>query len=70
MKPALSTRQAQVAEMVAAGMTYKQIATATGMSVKTVQTHAHIAASKIPGNDYPRYKLMLWFMPPLHEIPK
>lgn len=62
MKPALSTRQAQVAEMVAEGKTYKQIAADTGMALKTVEMHAYIAASKIPGTDYPRFKLMLWVL--------
>lgn len=61
MKPALSVRQAQVAELVARGKPDKVIAVETGLSVKTVQAHIQTAASKIPGKTTPRHRLTLWF---------
>lgn len=69
-KPQLSTRQAQVAELVARGLPDKQIAARTGLAVKTVQVHVQVAASKIPGNTTPRHKLTLWFFGLSDDPPK
>jgi len=60
MKPALSTRQAQVAECVARGLPDKIIARETKLAIDTVRVHIKAAAAKIPGNSSPRHKLMLW----------
>ena len=62
MKPALSTRQAEIAALVARGHPVKIIAQETGLAVKTVQQHIYQAAAKIPGNTSPRHKLTLWFL--------
>lgn len=61
MKPQLSTRQAQVAELVARGVPIKSIAAQTGLSYETVRVHVKAAAAKIPGDSTPRHKLTLWF---------
>jgi DNA-binding NarL/FixJ family response regulator len=61
VKPVLSTRQAEVAALVARGHPDKIIARETGLSIKTVQVHIQNAAAKIPGATSPRHKLVLWF---------
>lgn len=61
MKPTLSTRQAEIAALVARGHPDKIIAAETGLSIKTVQAHIQAAVAKIPGNTSPRHKLVLWF---------
>lgn len=67
----LSTRQAEVARLVARGFSYKEIASETGMALKTVETHAYIAASKLTDyRGYPRHKLTLWFLSVSDEVPK
>lgn len=60
-RPELSTRQAQVAELVARGLPDKRIAAELGLSIKTVQVHVQNAAHKVPGQSPPRHKLILWF---------
>lgn len=61
MKPVLSTRQTEIAELVARGKPDKVIADKTGLSIKTVQAHVQAAAAKIPGHTTPRHRLTLWF---------
>jgi DNA-binding NarL/FixJ family response regulator len=61
VKPVLSTRQAQVAELVARGLPVKLIARDTGLAIETVRVHVKAAAAKIPGDAPPRHKLTLWF---------
>lgn len=62
MKIKLSQRQAEIAEYVAQGMTYKEIAATTGLAVKTVEAHVYIAASRLSGRGYPQHKLTLWVL--------
>ncbi len=67
MKPdILSTRQAQVTELVARGLPNKMIAAQTGLSVRTVEDYIQAAAAKICRegsclNRKPRERLTLWF---------
>lgn len=61
MKPALSTRQAEIAELVARGLPNKVIAARKGIAIETVKVHVKEAAAKIPGDSPPRHKLTLWF---------
>ncbi len=61
MKPVLSARQAQVAELVARGLPDKRIAAEMGLSIETVRVHVQAAAAKVPGDTPPRHKLLLWF---------
>lgn len=61
-KPALSTRQAQVAELVARGFPTKKIAAKLAISVRTVENHIREAASHIPGHATPRHRLTLFFL--------
>lgn len=67
MKPALSTRQAQVAELVARGLPDKVIAAQTGLSIRTVQEHIYEASRKIPGPTSRRHRLTLWFFGVIEE---
>jgi FixJ family two-component response regulator len=60
-RPALSTRQAQVAELVARGHPDKVIAQRIGLSVYTVREYVKEAAARIPGEGWPRQRLTLWF---------
>ena len=62
MKPALSVRQAQVAELVAKGLPTKQIAVSLKLSVRTVENHIREAAARIPGPANPRHRLTLFFL--------
>ena len=66
MKPQLSSRQAQVAELVARGLPDKVIAFRTGLSIETVRVHIQKAGEKVPlsiPTDLPRRRrLMLWFL--------
>lgn len=66
-KPALSTRQAQVAEYVARGLPNKVIAAKTELDIETVRVHIKAAAAKIPGPRKPREKLTLWFFGVLED---
>lgn len=58
----LTPRQKQIAELVAAGLTTKQIARVVRISPRTVEAHVREAAEQIPGDSYPRHKLTLWFL--------
>lgn len=60
-KVPLSTRQAQVAELVARGFPNKTIAGNLGLSVRTVEEHIRLAADKVSGDGYPKRRLLLWF---------
>lgn len=57
----LSRRQAEVAGLVAKGLSDKAIAHRLGLSVLTVRTYARDAAKRIPGEGQPRNRLLLWF---------
>lgn len=69
MKTELSTRQAQVAELVARGLPDKCIAVETGLSVATVRAHIENAAAKLPGFTTRRHRLTLWFFE-IHQKPE
>lgn len=58
----LTTRQAQVVERVARGLSYKVIAAELGISVRTVHAHVEHAAARIPGDSTPRHRLTLFFL--------
>lgn len=60
MKP-LSTRQAEVASLVAKGLSNKAIAHDLGLSVLTVQSYVRDGAKRCPGEGQPRSRLLLWF---------
>lgn len=57
----LTNRQRQVAELVARGLSDKQIARSTGISVDTVKWHLREAASRIPVDGPRRHRCYVWF---------
>lgn len=57
----LTRRQAEICTLVARGLSDKQIARKTGLSVKTVEAHVRDAGRRIPCDGRPRYKCMVWF---------
>lgn len=57
----LTQRQAEIAERVARGLTNKEIAQDIGVSIETVRVHIREAAARLPGKDWPRHRLTLWF---------
>lgn len=57
----LTPRQAEVAGLVARGLSTKAIAQETGLAVPTVKEYIKQAAGRIPGDTPPRHKLILWF---------
>lgn len=57
----LTPRQAQIAELVASGKSYKAVARETGISVYTVRDHVVQAASRIPVEGPPKHRLTVWF---------
>jgi DNA-binding NarL/FixJ family response regulator len=58
----LSTRQAQVVELVARGKPDKVIAAELQISIDTVRFHIKSAAARIPGDSSPRHRLTLFFL--------
>ena len=60
MKP-LSVRQAQIIEQVAHGLSNKRIANDLGLSIRTVEEHIRVAASRLPGDGSTRHRIFLWF---------
>lgn len=59
MEP-LTPREAEIARLVARGRSYKNIATALGISIDTVKSHVRNAASRIPGRAPAKIKLVLF----------
>lgn len=57
----LTPRQREVAALYADGKSYKQIARETGLSCNTVRNHLSNAAERIPGDQTPRRKMVLFF---------
>lgn len=57
----LTPRQSEIAVLVAKGLSDKAIARATGLSRRTVEDHVSEAASRLPGNGRPRFKLICFF---------
>lgn len=57
----LTPRQREIAQLVARGLTNKEIAKVTGLSRRTVEDHIAEAANRIPGDTKPRHKLIVWF---------
>lgn len=57
----LSRRQAEVAALVAKGLSDKAIARDLGLSVMTVKTYIRDGARRIPGEAAARNRLLLWF---------
>lgn len=56
----LTTREIQVARLVAAGLSYRRIATELRISVPTVQTHVQNAAQKLGGSGSPKVRLIVF----------
>ena len=57
----LTPRQAEIAGLVARGMSTKAIASEAGISERTAEVHIQQAAQRIGGDTPPRHRLMLWF---------
>lgn len=58
----LSKRQREVAERVAKGFSNKRIALDLGLSIRTVEEHLRLAASRLPRDGRPqRERILLWF---------
>lgn len=58
----LTRRQAEIAALVARGLSDKAIAREASISPLTVRRHIHAAAERIPGAGKPRHRLTLWFL--------
>ncbi len=58
----LTPRQREVGRLVAEGLTSKQIARATGLSVRTVDDHITDAARRLPGHGRARHKVTVFFL--------
>jgi DNA-binding CsgD family transcriptional regulator len=58
--PQLSRREREIAQLMAEGMSYSQIAGVIGWTPDSVRVTAHRAACKIPGRGTPYLKLILW----------
>lgn len=63
----LTPRQAQVADMVARGLSNKDIAKRLGVKTETVNDHVSGAAGRLPGAAKPRHKLTVWILNLLHD---
>ena len=57
----LTARQAEVARCVARGLTTREIAVELGIAPRTVEAHIADAASRIPCQGAPRYRITIWF---------
>lgn len=60
MKP--TRRQAQIAAMVAHGLSDKAIGLRLNISPKTVQNHIQSVSKHMPGEGSPRHRLTVWFI--------
>lgn len=58
----LTPRQRQIAELVAQGMTNKAISQHTGLALPTVKEYVSTAASRLPGDGRPRFKLIVFVL--------
>jgi DNA-binding NarL/FixJ family response regulator len=58
----LTPRQAEIAQLVAQGMSYKAVAREVGVSVFTVRNHVMEAASRIPFDGKPRHRITVWVL--------
>lgn len=59
----LSRRQAEVAALVARGLSDKAIAHELGLNVLTVRTYVRDGAKRLPGaSGAARSRLLLWFL--------
>jgi DNA-binding CsgD family transcriptional regulator len=56
----LTPREIDVARLVAEGLSYAEIGMTLGISPRTVETHVHRAASKLPGASQPYRKLAFY----------
>lgn len=56
----LTPRQAEIAGLVARGLTAVAIAKQTGISPDTVRVHITQAAERVPGAGSPRHRLLVW----------
>jgi len=57
----LTPRQAEVVEMVARGLSNRDIAARLDISRETVKVHVKQAAQRIRGQAEPRERLAVWF---------
>lgn len=58
----LTGRQREIAQLVAEGKSAKRIAREVGISRYTAEAHIRDAASRIPGDGPPRWKLVLFVL--------
>jgi DNA-binding NarL/FixJ family response regulator len=56
----LTERQSQVAELVAAGLTRREIARRLDCSPQTVKVHVREIAAKLPGAERLWYRCAMW----------
>lgn len=57
----LTPRQAEVAELMARGLSYKRVAKELAISPRTVQEHVYAVAEALPGNAAPSKRVAIWF---------
>lgn len=55
-------REAQCAELLSMGYSYKQVARLLGLSYTMVSTHVYDLAHKIPGDGTPQLKVAVWWL--------
>jgi len=59
---ALTPRQLEIAQLVARGLSNKEIAQSTGIAVDTVENHIRQAAERIEIGGRPRHKLTVFVL--------
>ena len=58
---ALTPREAEVAALVAEGLSHKRVAMRLGISPETVRAHVWFAARKLPGEGRPSLKIARFY---------
>jgi non-specific serine/threonine protein kinase len=57
----LTPREAEVAALIARGYSQKRVAHELGISPHTINGYVQSVAARIPGNEAPRARIMIYF---------
>lgn len=58
----MTARQSEIARMLAAGLTVKEVGQVLGVALSTAESHVEAIARKLPGQTPPIRRILRWWL--------